>query len=67
MSDVIIEVKENGPFLVKGNIELVDADGNTFDTDKPTIALCRCGASGNSPFCDGTHRKTGFESALKAD
>ena len=66
MSDITIEVKENGPFLVKGDIKLVDADGNTFETDKPAIALCRCGASGNSPFCDGTHRKIGFESAPKA-
>ena len=66
MSEVTIEVKENGPFLVKGDIKLVDADGNAFDTDKPAIALCRCGASGDSPFCDGTHRKIGFESAPKA-
>ena len=66
MSDVTIEVKENGPLLVKGNIELVDSDGNAFDTDKPAIALCRCGASENSPFCDGSHKKIGFESAPKA-
>ena len=66
MSDITIEVKENGPFLVKGEIELIDPDGNAFDTDQPAIALCRCGASGNSPFCDGTHKKIGFESAPKA-
>ena len=66
MSDVTIEVKENGPFLVKGDIKLVDADGNAFDTDKPAIALCRCGASSENPFCNGTHRKIGFESAPKA-
>lgn len=66
MSDITIEIKENGPFLVKGDVKLVDADGNAFTNDKPAIALCRCGASGNSPFCDGTHRKIGFESAPKA-
>ena len=66
MSDVTIQVKENGPFLVKGDIKLVDSEGNAFDTDKPAIALCRCGASGDSPFCDGTHRKTDFKSAPKA-
>ena len=66
MSDITIEVKENDPLLVKGDIQLTDADGNAFDTDKPAIALCRCGASGNSPFCDGTHKKINFESAPKA-
>lgn len=67
MSDVKIVVKEDGPFLVQGDIQLVDADGNAFDTDKPAIALCRCGASEDSPFCNGTHRKIGFKSAPKAD
>ena len=66
MSDVKIVVKEDGPFLVQGDIELVDADGNAFNTDKPAIALCRCGASEDSPFCNGTHRKIGFKSAPKA-
>ncbi|MEL6930421.1 MAG: CDGSH iron-sulfur domain-containing protein [Cyanobacteria bacterium J06600_6] len=66
MSDVTIEVKENGPFLVKGDIKLLDSEGNAFDSDKPAIALCRCGASENNPFCDGTHRKIDFKSAPKA-
>lgn len=66
MSDVKIVVKEDGPFLVQGDIQLVDADGNAFDTDKPAIALCRCGASEDNPFCNGTHRKIGFKSAPKA-
>ena len=66
MSDVKIVVKEDGPFLVQGDIQLVDADGNAFNTDKPAIALCRCGASEDNPFCNGTHRKIGFKSAPKA-
>ncbi|GAB4536967.1 MAG: CDGSH iron-sulfur domain-containing protein [Pleurocapsa sp.] len=66
MSDVKIEVKDNGPLLIKGDIELLDGDGNAFDTSKPAVALCRCGASSNSPFCDGSHKKIGFESAPKA-
>ncbi|MEM9510820.1 MAG: CDGSH iron-sulfur domain-containing protein [Cyanobacteria bacterium P01_E01_bin.35] len=66
MSDVKIEVKDNGLLLVQGGIELVDADDKAFDTDKPAIALFRCGVTGNSPFCDSPHRKIGFESAPKA-
>ncbi|MBM80793.1 MAG: iron-binding protein [Planctomycetaceae bacterium] len=63
MSDVTIKTRENGPFLVTGTVTVVDSEGNAFDTiGKDTIALCRCGASKNRPFCDGTHRDCGFES-----
>lgn len=60
-----IKVNDNGPYLVKGDVEMVDAVGNAFETRK-TIALCRCGQSSNKPFCDGTHRKVGFESEPRA-
>jgi len=67
MADVQINTKENGPFLVSGLVELIDANGDAFDLgDKETIALCRCGASANRPFCDGSHRDCGFESAETA-
>jgi Uncharacterized conserved protein len=50
---------------------LVDANGNQYDlTGKPAFSLCRCGASVNKPFCDGTHSKIGFmaaEAAVKAE
>jgi CDGSH-type Zn-finger protein len=36
---------------------MVDADGNKYDlTGKPAFSLCRCGASVNKPFCDGSHK-----------
>lgn len=64
---------KDGPYLVSGDLsgmELTDADGNARDlAGKERIALCRCGASINKPFCDGTHSKIGFqaaESAVKA-
>ncbi len=68
MSDVTIRCRDNGPFLVEGTVTIVDADGNKFETnpEKPAIALCRCGGSGNSPFCDGSHKSCGFESAERA-
>ena len=67
MPDVQIEMRENGPLLVSGPVTLTDAGGGVFDLgDKDTIALCRCGASGNRPFCDGSHRECGFTSAETA-
>lgn len=68
MADVKVRLRDNGPFVVEGEIELVDADGNAFtiDSSKPAIALCRCGSSENRPFCDGTHNRCGFESAERA-
>ncbi len=61
-----ITTRLNGPYLVKGPIRLVDADGNEFRVDRDVIALCRCGGSTTKPFCDGTHSKIGFQAAEKA-
>lgn len=58
--ETIVEVSANGPLLVYGNIKIKDAEGNETIKNKVT-ALCRCGQSGNKPYCDGTHRKVGFE------
>lgn len=66
MPDAQIRITENGPYLVTGSVELLDSDGTAYATDRPTIALCRCGGSTNKPFCDGTHSKTGFEAAERA-
>ncbi|WP_102027572.1 CDGSH iron-sulfur domain-containing protein [Salirhabdus sp. Marseille-P4669] len=62
---VTIKVNDNGSLRVTGDVELVDAAGNVFET-KPSFSLCRCGHSSNKPFCDGTHRKIGFESTPRA-
>jgi len=68
MSEVNIRIRDNGPLVVEGAITITDADGGEFPTspDKPAVALCRCGASKNKPFCDGTHREAGFEAADRA-
>jgi CDGSH-type Zn-finger protein len=68
MDEVVIKVRENGPYKVTGPITLIDADGNEFelpDDGKP-IVLCRCGGSTTKPFCDGTHSKVGFDAAERA-
>jgi CDGSH-type Zn-finger protein len=65
MADVTITPTDNGPYVVKGQFKVIDGAGNEFEV-KETALLCRCGQSGNKPFCDGTHAKAGFESKPRA-
>lgn len=58
--EVIVEPSPNGPLMVHGNLTLKGADGTTTKKSNVT-AFCRCGGSGNKPFCDGSHKKVGFE------
>jgi uncharacterized Fe-S cluster protein YjdI len=58
--ETIIETLKKGPLLVHGNIVIKDAAGNREKRSKVT-AFCRCGNSGNKPFCDGSHLKYNFE------
>jgi CDGSH-type Zn-finger protein len=61
MSDVVIKLRENGPILITGPVTLTDHLGNKFDTSgQANIALCRCGHSQKKPFCDGSHKTSGF-------
>ena len=62
---VTIETIKNGPYIVKGDVELIDSDGSKFPAEK-RMALCRCGASTEKPFCDGSHSRIGFKAAEKA-
>ncbi len=59
-AETIVEVSANGPLLVYGNVTVKDAQGHETKKNKVT-AFCRCGQSANKPYCDGTHRKVGFE------
>jgi CDGSH-type Zn-finger protein len=61
-----ITALDNGPYLVKGPVLLLDAEGNEFRTEHATVALCCCGGSKNKPFCDGTHSEIGFLAAERA-
>ncbi|RQO71900.1 hypothetical protein DBR43_11755 [Pedobacter sp. KBW06] len=60
-AESIVEAISNGPLLVYGNLIVKDKDGNETRKNKVT-AFCRCGASANKPYCDGTHTKIGFTS-----
>jgi CDGSH-type Zn-finger protein len=57
-----IRCRQNGPLVIEGPFTLVDHLGNEFTlpTNKPAVALCRCGQSKNKPFCDGAHKECGF-------
>lgn len=65
MSKATIRINDNGPYIVTGTFELVDANGEVFETKK-AISLCRCGQSSMKPLCDGTHRKVEFKSEPRA-
>ncbi len=55
-----VQVKSNGPLLVSGNLLVKKSDG-TEEAKTRVTAFCRCGASGNKPYCDGAHNEVGFQ------
>jgi CDGSH-type Zn-finger protein len=57
----------NGPYLLRGDFEIVDQDGREIARTRDTVALCRCGQSRSKPFCDGTHKGVGFSASSAAD
>ncbi len=57
---VQISVKPNGPLLIRGSVDVTREDGTVVA--KESCALCRCGATGTAPFCDGSHNRIGFRS-----
>jgi CDGSH-type Zn-finger protein len=64
---VEIKVRDNGPYKVTGPVRLVDPDGGVFEPPPGDgIVLCRCGQSRTKPFCDASHKSTGFESCARA-
>jgi CDGSH-type Zn-finger protein len=64
MSDVKITVSRNGSLKVEGPVTLVDHEGQELPTKEGLpFFLCRCGASANKPFCDGSHNRVGFDAS----
>jgi uncharacterized Fe-S cluster protein YjdI len=58
-STVTVTASANGPLFVRGPVRVLDAAGNLLREDD-RVALCRCGATANPPFCDGSHARVGF-------
>lgn len=56
---VTVHPEPNGPLVVQGPVGLIDAEGTVVRSGEKFL-LCRCGQSNSKPFCDGSHRRTGF-------
>jgi CDGSH-type Zn-finger protein len=56
-----IDPQPDGPLRVRGNLEIVSGTGRVI-ARITNAKLCRCGASGSKPFCDGSHARVGFKS-----
>src|SRR5947208_5454992 len=57
--ETTVQERPNGPLFVRGNVRIFGQD-HTLVRQDTRAALCRCGASANKPFCDGSHRRVGF-------
>jgi CDGSH-type Zn-finger protein len=66
MAEVELIIRKNGSTLVVGDVVLKDQDGNIIKPPRTPFALCRCGASNNKPFCDGSHKAINFDDSPRA-
>jgi CDGSH-type Zn-finger protein/truncated hemoglobin YjbI len=56
----------DGPYRVRGAVQVVGVDGRPYER-RERQTLCRCGQSGNKPFCDGSHWYAGFRDPMPAE
>ena len=63
MADAKITVMRNGPLRLEGaDLQILDPTGSAYGlAGRTVVSLCRCGQSGNKPFCDGSHNHHGFQ------
>lgn len=57
---VVIALRPNGPLVVEGPVRIELARGEVLEVTDRAV-LCRCGNSASKPFCDGSHKRVGFE------
>ena len=64
----VVIVRDNGPIRVMGPADIVDALGAVIRhvPAGERQGLCRCAHSSDKPFCDGTHKKVGWRSVIRA-
>ncbi|MEO8198998.1 MAG: CDGSH iron-sulfur domain-containing protein [Gemmatimonadota bacterium] len=63
-----ITVNHHGGLRIEGDFEIVDPEGRVIDLrGRRSVALCRCGASRQKPFCDGTHNTVHFRSVVTGE
>ena len=62
LDPVTITTCPDGPLLVRGDFTIRTPQGAAIEAGRRTVALCRCGGSGSKPFCDGSHKVTGWHS-----
>lgn len=62
MANVTIKALSDGPYEVAGGAKLLDHSAKEYaESALDPLYLCRCGASKNKPFCDGSHEEIGFK------
>lgn len=64
---ITVRLRKNGPYVIEAeDVRVIDWEGAEYAIGRRPVALCRCGASSNKPFCDGTHGRIGFQAAEAA-
>jgi CDGSH-type Zn-finger protein len=67
LANTKVTVFNNGPIKLEGEFELVDQTGKAFGLGgRSAVSVCRCGHSGNQPFCDGSHKRQSFTNSVEA-
>ena len=67
MAAVEMVISKNGSTKVTGDVHMMDHEGKVITPPGNPFWLCRCGASKTKPFCDGSHKKIGWDDGSYVD